>query len=350
MASTRAKSASSRDLAQTARRSPATTESDRRRCAATCESAIDDKRDVGAAALDAIRYMLVDEPEHAAAARQGGRAPLFAAAPPRSSLCRPRTARDHRARQAHHLERTAADAVLAAAWLAALHATRSAVARRIHARRSVTSTSPTISAATGAGSAMREKLDRIVESHLQVAAPGRRERRVTDGKNKKIGFVGAGNMAGALIKGLLHSGTRDGRADPGQRRARRAARGARQRARHRRPREDNDELAAWADVVVLAVKPQVIDKVLAPIGAAMRPDALVVSIAAGVPIEAIEARLPHGARVVRTMPNTAAIALAGATAIAPGTHAIGRGHRRRARALRGDRARAWCSTKRCSTR
>src|SRR5262249_30251649 len=48
---------------------------------------------------------------------------------------------------------------------------------------------------------------------------------------------------------------------------------------------------------------------------------LVVSIAAGVPIQALETRLPQGARVVRAMPNTAAIALAGATAIAPGAHA-----------------------------
>src|SRR5581483_1947322 len=50
-------------------------------------------------------------------------------------------------------------------------------------------------------------------------------------------------------------------------------------------------------------------------------DQLVVSICAGVPIEVFEARFPKGTRVVRTMPNTAAIVDAGATAIAPGTHA-----------------------------
>src|SRR5262249_42240805 len=85
--------------------------------------------------------------------------------------------------------------------------------------------------------------------------------------------------------------------------------------------KDNAKLAEWADVVVLAGKPQVIDKVLVPVARVLRPDSLIISIAAGVPIESIESRLPPKTRVVRTMPNTAAIALAGATAIAPGTHA-----------------------------
>lgn len=84
---------------------------------------------------------------------------------------------------------------------------------------------------------------------------------------------------------------------------------------------DNAALVGWADVVVLAVKPQVVDRVLGVVAAALQPGALVISIAAGVPLESIEARLPESARVVRAMPNTAAIALAGATAISAGTHA-----------------------------
>jgi pyrroline-5-carboxylate reductase len=139
-------------------------------------------------------------------------------------------------------------------------------------------------------------------------------------KDKRIGFVGAGNMAGALIKGLLHSGT----VGPGQIQASdvREERLAELAAEHGiATTKDNAKLAAWADVLVLAVKPQVIDKVMVPIARELRPHTLVVSIAAGVPIESIESRLPPETRVVRTMPNTAAIALAGATAIAPGTHA-----------------------------
>jgi pyrroline-5-carboxylate reductase len=139
-------------------------------------------------------------------------------------------------------------------------------------------------------------------------------------KDKKIGFVGAGNMAGALIKGLLHSGT----VGPSQIQASdvREERLAELAGKHGiNITKDNAQLAAWSDIVVLAVKPQVIDKVMVPIASTIRSHALFVSIAAGVPIESLESRLPPNTRVVRTMPNTAAIALAGATAIAPGTHA-----------------------------
>jgi pyrroline-5-carboxylate reductase len=78
---------------------------------------------------------------------------------------------------------------------------------------------------------------------------------------------------------------------------------------------------AWANVVVLAVKPQVIGQVLEQMSTEIHSDTLVISIAAGVPLAAIEARLPSGQRVLRAMPNTAAIALAGATGIAPGSQA-----------------------------
>ena len=139
-------------------------------------------------------------------------------------------------------------------------------------------------------------------------------------QGKKIGFVGAGNMAGALIKGLLGSAT----VGAAQIRASdvREQRLAELSGAHGISTvKDNAAVAQWADVIVVAVKPQVVDKVLPALAEALRPDALVVSIAAGVPIEALEAGLPRGARVIRAMPNTAAMALAGATAIAPGTHA-----------------------------
>ena len=91
---------------------------------------------------------------------------------------------------------------------------------------------------------------------------------------------------------------------------------------------DNHALVRDAEVIVLSVKPQVVDKVLSVIGVDIRKDQLVISIAAGVPIAALEARLPPGTRVVRTMPNVAALSLAGATAISPGTHATTKDMRR----------------------
>jgi pyrroline-5-carboxylate reductase len=139
----------------------------------------------------------------------------------------------------------------------------------------------------------------------------------------KIGMLGAGNMAGALIRGMLASKRVE---------VRQIAASDVRKERLEELRQEygittytsNPELVAWANVVVLAVKPQVIDRVLEPLSSVFLPDTLVVSIAAGVPIRALEARLPPSVRVVRAMPNTAAIALAGATGIAPGSRATER--------------------------
>lgn len=79
--------------------------------------------------------------------------------------------------------------------------------------------------------------------------------------------------------------------------------------------------AAGSDIVVLSVKPQILSRVLDEIGASIRPDALVISIAAGVPVRTIQAKLSAGTRVIRSMPNTPALVDAGATAIAGGEHA-----------------------------
>ncbi len=137
---------------------------------------------------------------------------------------------------------------------------------------------------------------------------------------KTLGFVGGGNMAAALVKGLLHS-----KVVPPQSIIVSDVKTERLdmlRDKHGvRTTTDNHELVRDADVVVLSVKPQVIDKVLGAIGKDIRPSQLIISVAAGVPVSAMEGRLPDGARVVRTMPNTPATVDAGATAIAPGTHA-----------------------------
>jgi pyrroline-5-carboxylate reductase len=138
--------------------------------------------------------------------------------------------------------------------------------------------------------------------------------------NKRIGLVGAGNMASALVRGLIASGsvTNEGvrASDPNGERLRELT-AAHAIVTH----TDNHELVVWADIVVLAVKPQALTSVLTEIAPLIRPEQLLISIAAGVPIAAIEAILPAGSRVVRAMPNTAAIVLAGATGVAAGSRA-----------------------------
>ena len=142
---------------------------------------------------------------------------------------------------------------------------------------------------------------------------------MTNEIDARIAFIGAGNMAGALIKGLLGAGA----CEPDRLWATdvRSDRLDELRERHGiRVGSDNVAAAKWADVVVLATKPQVFDRILKELGDAVG-NALVVSIAAGVPIEAMEARFAEGARVVRAMPNTPALVDAGATALAAGSHA-----------------------------
>jgi pyrroline-5-carboxylate reductase len=138
--------------------------------------------------------------------------------------------------------------------------------------------------------------------------------------SETIGFIGAGNMAEALIRGLVRGGHM-----PVNRIT--ASGPRRERLDELVGRYgiaitlDNREVARGAGLVVLSVKPQILDKVLRQIGDQLQPGTLVVSIAAGVDTEAIEAAVPDGVHVVRAMPNTPALVGAGATAIAPGKHA-----------------------------
>ncbi len=127
-------------------------------------------------------------------------------------------------------------------------------------------------------------------------------------KDLTIAFIGAGNMARSLVSGLIAAGADAGRiraSDPD------AAQRERLAALGIVAVDTNDQAIAGADVVVLAVKPQVLGSVLPalPIAAGQ----LVVSIAAGVPLEALERWTPPGTAIVRCMPNTPALLGAGVT-------------------------------------
>lgn len=132
-----------------------------------------------------------------------------------------------------------------------------------------------------------------------------------------IGFLGAGRMATALAKGFLRAGLLKAE--------RLIASDVAPDARETFQKEtgcwavgDNAEVARFASVLVVAVKPAQVTAVLSGVAAELRPEALVVSIAAGVPLARLEAALPAGTRVVRVMPNTPALVGAGASAFALG--------------------------------
>ena len=146
----------------------------------------------------------------------------------------------------------------------------------------------------------------------------------------KIGFIGLGNMATAIIGGLLREGTvlADGTAVTAADLIGSAKTEATRQAKATQfgiaVTADNREVAAAADVLVLAVKPQFFPEVITEIRGAVNENALVISIAAGLTLERIAAlfgRDENTMRLIRCMPNTPALVNAGCTAVCPGTRA-----------------------------
>lgn len=134
-------------------------------------------------------------------------------------------------------------------------------------------------------------------------------------KGKKVGFVGGGNMGEALIRGLVESNlvpadailVSDVRAD----RTRQLAEQYGVRAL-----SGNAALVSGADVVILAVKPQIMAAVLREVAPALGNRPLLISLAAGVSTATIQSVLGKYPRLIRVMPNTPALVLRGVTAIA----------------------------------
>lgn len=132
---------------------------------------------------------------------------------------------------------------------------------------------------------------------------------------RRLGFVGAGNMAEAIIRGLLDSRTVE--ADHMAASDVVADRLEFMRATYRiGSMQDNAELVAKSDILVLAVKPQVAGKVLAHIGPLCNESKLIISIVAGLTVKTMAAALGPGTRIVRTVPNTPVFVGAGMVALA----------------------------------
>jgi pyrroline-5-carboxylate reductase len=151
-------------------------------------------------------------------------------------------------------------------------------------------------------------------------ATGRKRGRSTRSRAaSRIAFIGGGNMAAALVRGLTAVRTPASITVSEPEAAKRTA------LRRRfgiTTVSSNGEAAARSDLVVLAVKPQIIDGVLAELaGAIDRKRHVVVSIAAGVKLARIETALGEGVRVVRVMPNTPSLVGRGVAVLCAGRHA-----------------------------
>jgi pyrroline-5-carboxylate reductase len=138
----------------------------------------------------------------------------------------------------------------------------------------------------------------------------------------ELGIIGAGNMAEAIVRGVLHAGRLAAdqviAADTAP-----ARRELFQNQLHIRAVEDNTEVARQSRVILLSVKPQQSQAALAGIGSVLAGDALVISIMAGISTRFIESSLGGGKpwRIIRTMPNTPMLVGEGVVGLAAGRNA-----------------------------
>jgi pyrroline-5-carboxylate reductase len=137
----------------------------------------------------------------------------------------------------------------------------------------------------------------------------------------ELGIIGAGNMAEAIVRGILRARL----LEPGQIIAADVAAPRRELFTSQlgiHAVEDNSTVAAQSRRLLLSVKPQQIQNALTGIGSVLNPGACVISIMAGISTAYIEKHLGgnHAWRVIRTMPNTPMLVGKGMVGLAPGAH------------------------------
>ncbi|HKG22747.1 MAG TPA: pyrroline-5-carboxylate reductase [Blastocatellia bacterium] len=139
-------------------------------------------------------------------------------------------------------------------------------------------------------------------------------------RDKKLAVLGCGKLGEILIKGLTEAGV----VEPSNILV---TAGHQPRLDHLREKFGvagtlSNQMAAEAgDIIILAVKPQTVPRVLSEIGPALRPAQILISVAASVSTAFIEKHVIAGASVIRAMPNTPCLLKKGMTGIAPGSNA-----------------------------
>ncbi|MDY7033253.1 MAG: pyrroline-5-carboxylate reductase [Thermodesulfobacteriota bacterium] len=139
-------------------------------------------------------------------------------------------------------------------------------------------------------------------------------------QDKKIGFIGSGNMAEAIMRGIIEKGVVSAvniiASDILDDRRKLLS-----DSFNITTTSDNAELVSQVNIIFLAVKPQIVETVLNDTKSSMDVSQLIVSIAAGITLTQIEGSLPPKSKVIRVMPNTPALIGEGVAAISPGSHA-----------------------------
>lgn len=129
----------------------------------------------------------------------------------------------------------------------------------------------------------------------------------------KIGIIGAGNMAKAIVQGMLKKGIVEAREICVSRRDKKALEEWKNELKVEVTQE-NKEIAKNAEVLILAVKPQMMSGVIEEIREEVTKDQLIISIAAGKTISWFEEQFGKEIKLIRSMPNTPAMVLKGCTA------------------------------------
>jgi pyrroline-5-carboxylate reductase len=132
----------------------------------------------------------------------------------------------------------------------------------------------------------------------------------------KIGFIGCGNMGGAMMKGILSSG----KALPQEVMASDALEAVLQQKQAElsiQTTESNRKVAEFAEILFLSIKPQYYETVIAEIREVVTPQQLIVTIAPGKTLEWTAGQFGKNVKIVRAMPNTPAMVMEGMTALCP---------------------------------
>jgi pyrroline-5-carboxylate reductase len=153
-----------------------------------------------------------------------------------------------------------------------------------------------------------------------MAAEGKQRTMANELARKKVAFLGAGKMGGIILQALLKNGLLTSK-------SMRATVAHEERAKALATKlkvkvgTNNVEAVKGADIIVIAVKPQVVEDVVREISGHVTAKQIIVSVAASVPTAMIERNLPADVPVIRAMPNTPCLLGSGMTAICKGKHA-----------------------------
>ncbi|NLB20175.1 MAG: pyrroline-5-carboxylate reductase [Clostridium sp.] len=130
----------------------------------------------------------------------------------------------------------------------------------------------------------------------------------------KIGFIGCGNMAQAMIGGIIKAGLVDSNEVIASDAYQPSLDGASEKYKIK-VTKDNKEVASQAEMVVLAIKPQFYETIIKEISPVVKENTIIITIAPGQSLEKIEKQFGKEIKVVRTMPNTPAMVGEGMTAL-----------------------------------